>query len=100
MKSMKVSELIDSLNRHFSLSDDIAVKFYSKDEFDVNLEHSVTDKNWAIICERFEQEDNIDQMSRDFLQQECFEYEEECICDACDQRSCVCDDFSALSIER
>lgn len=100
MKSMKVSELIDSLNRHFSLSDDIAVKFYSKDEFDVNLEHSVTDKNWAIICEQFEQEDNIDQMSRDFLQQECFEYEEESICDACDQRSCVCDDFSALSIER
>lgn len=98
VKSMKVSELIDTLNRHFSLSDDIAVKFYSKDEFDVNLEHEVSDKNWAGICERYDQDDNIDQMSRDFLQEECFEYEEEAICDACDKKSCVCDDFSGLII--
>ena len=96
---MKVSELIDTLNRHFSLADDVAVKFYSKDEFEANLEHEVSDKNWAIICEYFEQDDNIDQLSRDFLQEQCFEHEEEAICSACDKKSCSCDDFTYLTSE-
>ena len=89
---MKVSELIDTLNRHFSSTTEIAVKFYSLDEFDVNLEHGVSEKNWASICERFEQDDDIEQMACDFLQNACYEDEEELICEACDKKSCICDD--------
>lgn len=87
---MQVRQLIDILSG-MQPSDHIAVRFYDRWEFEGNLEEDLSDKSWEIICEEFEQDDNIDQMNKDFLESLCYEYQEKIVCTQCEKVNCTCD---------
>lgn len=87
---MQIRQLIEALST-YDPTDHVAVKWYDKHEFLANLEEELSDKNWAIICEEFEQEDNIEQMNRDFIEERCEEYQEVLYCATCLLTDCACD---------
>lgn len=45
----------------------IAIRFYDQDEICQNVEGCITDNQWQAVCEQYEQNETIDQMSADFL---------------------------------
>lgn len=88
---MQVRQLIEALST-YDPTDHVAVKWYDKFEFLADLEDDLSDKSWAIVCEEFEQDDNLEQASRDFLAERCGNYEEVLLCNTCLLNECVCDD--------
>lgn len=95
---MKVSELRNILD-NYSHDDHVAIKWYDKFEFEQNLEEDLSDKNWAIMCEEFEQDDSIEQMCSDFLSMKADEYQESQACGVCYLVKCECDSRTDAYLE-
>lgn len=87
---MRVSELKNLLD-NYSHDDHIAIKWFDKFEYEQNLEQELSNKNWAIICEEFEQDESIEQMCHDFLSMKSDEYQETLSCEVCYLAACECD---------
>jgi len=92
---MKVSHLLAALEG-MNPQDDIAVKYYEKWEYEDSLEEDLSDKSWEIVCEEYEQNETIEQMSKSFLDEKCWEKQKDEPCMNCHQMSCVCDNHDGI----
>ena len=61
---MLVRELIKVLSK-LHPDDHVAIRWYDRGEFDDA--EAITDKNWELLCDDFDRDDDIDQMNRDYL---------------------------------
>ena len=88
---MRVRELQEILS-HYWANDEIAVVWYDKGDFEIDLEQNLSDKSWRIICEEFTLDENIDKVNRDFLQSRSYDLQEDLECEGCYRTPCTCDD--------
>lgn len=90
VKTMQVSEFARILST-YDQDAHIAIKWYDKGEFEMDLEEGISDLSWQAVCELFEQDENIDQMNVDFLQQQSWDYQNQGGCGDCNKKKCRCD---------
>lgn len=63
-KMMEVRKLIGILSG-LHPDDHVAVRWYDRYEFgDAEV---ISDRNWELLCDDFERDDDIDQMNRDYI---------------------------------
>jgi hypothetical protein len=87
-KKMQVSEMMRILSTYDSDAH-IAIKWYDKEEFEMDLDEGMTDLAWQAVCEEFEQNEGIEQANCDFLSQHSYDHRSEGGYKTCD---CGCDD--------
>ncbi len=91
VSQMRVSELSQILS-HYSENDEIAVVWYDKGDFEIDLDQNLSDKNWQLICEEFTLDEHIDRVNRNFLQSRSYDLQEGLECEGCYRTPCTCDD--------
>jgi len=95
---MLVKDLIDILNA-VGHHEHVAVKWYTKDELIMQLDEDLSDKDWQIICEEYEQDETIEQLSREFIDQKGYEYQKDIECEFCYKVNCTCDEDTDAYLE-
>jgi hypothetical protein len=87
---MRVSELRQILS-HYDANDEIAVVWYDKGDFEIDLDQNLSDKSWELICEEFTLDEHIDRVNRNFLQSRSYDLQEDLECGGCFRTPCTCD---------
>ena len=91
VSQMRVSELRQILS-HYDANDEIAVVWYDKGDFEIDLDQNLSDKSWELICEEFTLDEHIDRVNRNFLQSKSYDMQEDLECEGCYLTPCTCDD--------
>lgn len=85
---MKVREIIDTFSK-YSSEEDVAIKWYDKDEIELNLEVGLSSTNWKLICKGFEENKDIDNFALTYLEEAGEVYDGDSGCNFCHELECV-----------